>query len=91
MAIRACGVEAGGDLAVRAAVLAVVRASMVGGMIETVTHDPLFAFGIVRVGAAPVAGHQAAGHPRRAAVMDGTVTRTWPAGTLRRPGRDPCR
>ena len=40
------------DLAARAAIIAVVRPSGVGGMIETVTDDPVFEFDIVRVDAA---------------------------------------
>ena len=52
LAIRARTTEAGQDRAVRAAVIAVVQPSRVGGMIETVTHDPVFEFDIVRVDAA---------------------------------------
>jgi len=42
LAIRARAVEAGHDPVVRSAVIAVVRPSAVGGMIETVTSDPIF-------------------------------------------------
>ena len=52
LAIRARAVEAGQDRAVRAAIIAVVQPSGVGGMIETVTDDPLVEFDIVRVDAA---------------------------------------
>jgi len=41
-AIRACAVEAGHDPVVRSTVIAVVRRSAVGGMIETVTSDRIF-------------------------------------------------
>ena len=52
LAIRARAVEVGQDRAVRAAIIAVVQPSGVGGMIETVTTDPVFEFDIVRVDAA---------------------------------------
>lgn len=49
LAIRARARPAGQDPATRAAILAAVRPSGVGGMIETVSNDPLFEFDIVRV------------------------------------------
>ena len=49
LAIRARVIEVGQDMAVRAAIIAVVQPSGVGGMIETVTDDPIFEFDIVRV------------------------------------------
>jgi hypothetical protein len=52
LAVEARAVEADDGLAVRAAIIAVVRPSGVGGMIETVTKDPIFEFEIVRVDAA---------------------------------------
>jgi hypothetical protein len=52
LAIRARAIEVGHALEVRAAVIAVVRASGVGGMIETVSNDPIIEFDIVRVDAA---------------------------------------
>lgn len=52
LAIRAGAVEAGHDPVVRSAVIAVVRRSGVGGMIETVTSDPIFEFNLLRVDAA---------------------------------------
>ena len=52
LAIRARATEAGQDAAVRAAIIAVITPSGVGGMIETVTDDPVFEFDIVRVDAA---------------------------------------
>jgi hypothetical protein len=52
LAIRARAAEAGQDLAVRAAVIGVVTPSGVGGMIETLSNDPIFEFDIVRVDAA---------------------------------------
>ena len=52
MAIRARATEVGQDPAARAAVIAAVWPSGVGGMIETVSGDPIFEFDIVRVDAA---------------------------------------
>jgi hypothetical protein len=52
LAIRARAIEVGQDMAARAAIIAVVQPSGVGGMIETVTNDPVFEFDIVRVDAA---------------------------------------
>jgi hypothetical protein len=52
LAIRARATEVGHLPAVREAVIEVVRPSEVGGMIETVTNDPIFEFDIVRVDAA---------------------------------------
>ena len=52
LAIRARTTQVGQDMAVRAAIIAVVQPSGVGGMIETVTDDPVFEFDIVRVDAA---------------------------------------
>jgi len=49
LAIRARAIEAGHDPAVRAAVIAAVMPSEVGGMIETVGNDPIFEFDIIRV------------------------------------------
>jgi hypothetical protein len=49
LAIRARASEVGQDPATRAAVIAAVRPSGVGGMIETVSNDPIFEFDIVRV------------------------------------------
>jgi hypothetical protein len=52
LAIWARGIEVGHLTAVRDAVIEVVRRSGVGGMIETVTSDPIFELDIVRVDAA---------------------------------------
>jgi len=52
LAIRARAIDAGHDMAVRVAIIAVVRLSRVGGMIETVSADPIFEFDIIRVDAA---------------------------------------
>ena len=41
--------EAGNDPGLRATVLAVVIRSGVGGMIQTVSNDPIFEFNILRV------------------------------------------
>ena len=49
LAIRARAREVGQDLAVRAAVIAVATPSGVGGMIATVSDDPIFEFDISRV------------------------------------------
>jgi hypothetical protein len=49
LSIRARAREAGADSGLRAAALAVVTRSGVGGMIETVSNDPIFEFDIVRV------------------------------------------
>ena len=49
LAIRARAKEVGQDPAVRASVIAVVTRTGVGGMIETVSKDPVFEFDIVRV------------------------------------------
>ena len=49
LSIRARAREAGNDLGLRAAALAVVTGSGVGGMIQTVSDDPIFEFDIVRV------------------------------------------
>jgi len=49
LSIMACAREADNDPGVRAAALAVVTGSGVGGMIETVSNDPIFDFDIVRV------------------------------------------
>lgn len=47
--VRATASEVTGDLVARALVRAVVTASGVGGMIESVSHDPLFEFGLDQV------------------------------------------
>jgi hypothetical protein len=52
LSIRARAREAGSDPGLRAAALAVVNRSGVGGMIETVSNDPIFEFDILRVDAA---------------------------------------
>jgi hypothetical protein len=52
LAIRARAREVGQDPATRAAIIATVRPSRVGGMIETVSDDPIFEFDIIRVDAA---------------------------------------
>jgi hypothetical protein len=52
LAIRARTTEAGQDRAARAAIIAVVQLAGVGGMIETLTDDPVFEFDIARVDAA---------------------------------------
>jgi hypothetical protein len=52
LSIRASAREAGNDPGLRAAALAVVTRSGVGGMIETVSNDPIFEFDILRVDAA---------------------------------------
>src|SRR5215470_6767916 len=49
LSIRARAREVGQDAAVRASVIAVVTRAGVGGMIETVSEDPLFEFDIVQV------------------------------------------
>jgi hypothetical protein len=49
LAIRARAVEVGADPATRATITATVRPSRVGGMIETVTADPIFELDIIRV------------------------------------------
>jgi len=49
LSIRARAREAGNDPRLRAAALAVVTRSGVGGMIQTVSDDPIFEFDIVRV------------------------------------------
>jgi hypothetical protein len=49
LSIRARAREAGNDSGLRAATLAVVTASGVGGMIQTVSNDPNFEFDILRV------------------------------------------
>lgn len=49
LCIRARAAEVGSDTAVRAMVLEVVTRSAVGGMIETVSQDPLFEFDILQV------------------------------------------
>ncbi len=51
LSIRARAREAGDDPGLRAAALAVVTRSGVGGMIETVLNDPIFEFDILRVDA----------------------------------------
>jgi hypothetical protein len=48
LCIRARGLEVN-DATTREAVLAVVTRSRVGGMIESVSHDPIFEFDILRV------------------------------------------
>jgi hypothetical protein len=52
LSIRARAREAGNDPGLRAAALAVVTRGGVGGMIETVSNDPIFEFDILRVDAA---------------------------------------
>jgi hypothetical protein len=52
LSIRASAREAGNDPGLRAAALAVVNRSGVGGMIQTVSNDPIFEFDILRVDAA---------------------------------------
>jgi Pyridoxamine 5'-phosphate oxidase len=49
LSIRARAIEAGNDPAVRAAAIAAVMPSEVGGMIETVRADPIFEFDVIRV------------------------------------------
>ena len=49
LSIRAHAREAGNDPGLRAALLAVVIRSGVGGIIETVLNDPIFEFNILRV------------------------------------------
>ena len=49
LSIRARGREVGQDQATRARVVATVRPSGVGGMIETVSKDPIFEFDILQV------------------------------------------
>ncbi|HEX2384756.1 MAG TPA: pyridoxamine 5'-phosphate oxidase family protein [Acidimicrobiales bacterium] len=49
LCIRAAAVEVGDDEGKRAEVVAVGAASDVGGMIETMSHDPLFEFDLVQV------------------------------------------
>jgi Pyridoxamine 5'-phosphate oxidase len=49
LCIRARAHEDSGDAGTRAAVLAVVARSGVGGMIESVSHDPLFELQLVQV------------------------------------------
>jgi Pyridoxamine 5'-phosphate oxidase len=49
LSIRARAREAGNDPGLRAAALAVVTRSSVGGMIQTVSDDPIFEFDILRV------------------------------------------
>jgi hypothetical protein len=49
LCIRANAMEASDDEAKRVAVVAIGRASEVGGMIETMSNDPLFEFDLVRV------------------------------------------
>ena len=49
LSIRAHAREAGNDPGLRAAALAVVTRSGVGGMIQTVSNDPIFEFNILRV------------------------------------------
>ena len=48
LCIRACAIEVG-DALTRQAVVNVVTRSSVGGMIKSVTHDPIFEFDIERV------------------------------------------
>ena len=48
LVIRARATEAGHDAAVRAAIITVITPSGVGGMIQTVTNDPVFEFDIIR-------------------------------------------
>ena len=52
LSIRARAREASNEPGLRAAALAVVTRSGVGGMIETVSNDPIFEFDILRVDAA---------------------------------------
>ena len=49
LSIRARAIEVGHDPATRTSVSAVVARSGVGGMVETVSHDPLFEFDIEQV------------------------------------------
>lgn len=49
LCIRANATEVSDDETKRAAVVAVGAASEVGGMLETMSHDPLFEFDLVRV------------------------------------------
>lgn len=49
LCIRANAMEVSDDEAKRAAVVAICAASEVGGMIETMSNDPLFEFDLVRV------------------------------------------
>jgi hypothetical protein len=49
LCIRACARDTGNDPAVRSLVVSAVGPSGVGGMIETVSEDPLFEFDILRV------------------------------------------
>jgi hypothetical protein len=49
LCIRANGIDVSDDHDKRAAVVAIGAASGVGGMIETMSHDPLFEFDIVRI------------------------------------------
>jgi Pyridoxamine 5'-phosphate oxidase len=49
LSIRARAIEAGNDPGVRAAAIAAVMPSGVGGMIETVRADPIFEFDVIRV------------------------------------------
>src|SRR5215471_10814722 len=49
LCIRATALEVSADDAKRAAVVAIGAASEVGGMIETLSNDPLFEFDLVRV------------------------------------------
>jgi hypothetical protein len=49
LCIRALAVEVTGDTTTRALVGSAVAASQVGGMIETVSHDPLFELDLEQV------------------------------------------
>lgn len=49
LSIRACAREVGSEKGFRAAALAVVTRGGVGGMIETVSNDPIFEFDLLRI------------------------------------------
>ena len=92
LANRTRAIEVGQDMAVRTVIIAVVQPSGVGGMIETVTNDPIFEFDIVRVDAARwldigQPGTRAVRHPGALGARADWATETSAASTPAPQGR----
>jgi hypothetical protein len=76
--VRATAAEVTDDPAVRALAGAVVVTSGVGGMIESVSRDPLFEFGLMQVDVA-LARHRPARHPCDSPAMASHLMKGWRA------------